>query len=350
MAPSRDPRWHLLPAHTRAVCVLLESFADSAGRIALPGEDVIGEATRLLQPHRGEASSIRRHIEALIEGGHLELGGPGLVADRRSAKAVRQARYRARKSVGGEPGAHNAVTSRVMPSPHNAVTPSVAPEASRGDALAREGGEGGAPDLGLSSGSESGDGAVLQLFHGDLENTSTPAARAHEGHNGVTGSNSRWRKRGQDVGQKNGRDVGQDVSPKRAHERYADAYATGMSRASGEAFAPPRAKTDLIQMATVHARAGGAPLTGEALIDWFCETAEAYRRARPNRGQYENGYSPAACLRWLNSGRPGETPARAPMRKGIQPPAPAGEEYWVPATGEEIYEQGGLFASVGSVP
>lgn len=127
------------------------------------------------------------------------------------------------------------------------------------------------------------------------------------------------------------------VQPSRepkAHERYAEAYAAGMREASGQPFSQPRGKADLVEMATTYARIpGGAAIVGAELLTWFRETAAAYRLACPN-GQFQGGYDPAHCLRWLNAGRPddrGRVFGRPNMR---QPPA-ASEPAWTPQDGSQ---------------
>jgi hypothetical protein len=94
----------------------------------------------------------------------------------------------------------------------------------------------------------------------------------------------------------------------KAHERYADAYAAGMRDASDQPFPEPRAKSDLVQMATTYGHDASGPLTGDNLLAWFRRIAAEYRRAKADSAIYESGYAPSHCLKWLAAGRPGNAP------------------------------------------
>jgi len=85
-------------------------------------------------------------------------------------------------------------------------------------------------------------------------------------------------------------------------------------------------KFDLITMANTHAidPVTKAKITGDALIAWFQERAEAFRNADvPSKLEYNGGYTPRGMLWWLNNGCEGEQVARqkyvAP-KPYIQPP------------------------------
>ncbi len=106
------------------------------------------------------------------------------------------------------------------------------------------------------------------------------------------------------LGKPTGAKANGDHPTDKAWQRYAAAYAEGIAAASGEGFATPRTKTDLVQMATAHGKTGGKAITGDALLAWFRTTATAYRKATADKAAYESGYCPAACLKWLNAGRP----------------------------------------------
>lgn len=111
-----------------------------------------------------------------------------------------------------------------------------------------------------------------------------------------------------------------------AHVRYAEAYAKGIATASGHPFAAPRGKSDLVAMATTHAKGDdGKPLVGDALVAWFEATAAAYHRATCAKPQFQAGYSAQKCLAWLQAGRPVE---RANGKVNVQPAAPGGQEAW----------------------
>lgn len=329
----RSANWLALPALTRAVCLLLEEHADSAGRVELYDTDVFAGAVRVLRVRQGEGASVRRHLEQLIAGGHARIDGTGIVADRRSSAAVRQARYRAARRALCDPSPRDALDRNGV---RNAVTNAVTPDPSRGDARRYVGGRGGSSDLGLSSPDSSSAPALFQLLPVDDSSVSTGA---RDSTNGATETAQQL------VAKKAIKSGGKGATKEKAHERYAAAYAAGISRASGAPYViarPGAARADLVAMATGHARdAGGEALRGDALLAWFTETAAEYRTARAASAPYESGFGPGACLKWLNSGRPGSstaTSSRTTYRKGIQPRAEPGQEAWTPATGDEFWE------------
>lgn len=92
----------------------------------------------------------------------------------------------------------------------------------------------------------------------------------------------------------------------KAYQRYARAYAEGQEHASGQTFAAltdSGAQHAYRTMATGYAKDGkGAPLNGDALLAWFRVTSAAYRRACADKAQYQSGFHPRSCLKWLGSG------------------------------------------------
>lgn len=98
-----------------------------------------------------------------------------------------------------------------------------------------------------------------------------------------------------------------------AHQRYAEAYAAGMSDVTGEPFAPPRGKRDLVDMALL-AIVDGQRLGGDELLTWIRQTAAAYRRARAGAEQFESGFSVERCVKWLNAGRPTAAQGARPVQ------------------------------------
>jgi hypothetical protein len=89
--------------------------------------------------------------------------------------------------------------------------------------------------------------------------------------------------------------------PPSAKDEYAEAYQAGIVAACGRELALLDDKRPLVQLAKYPKDADGKPLTGPALRVWIRETAESFRRAQDGRGQYWSGFSPAGCLKWLNS-------------------------------------------------
>jgi len=95
--------------------------------------------------------------------------------------------------------------------------------------------------------------------------------------------------------------------------RYLDAFSRGMANALGHPFKIPlegRIKLDLVALATGFAlNEDKTKKTGDDLLTWFEERAEAFRRAdAPKALHYgsNGGYTPKGMLWWLNNGCEGE--------------------------------------------
>jgi hypothetical protein len=92
--------------------------------------------------------------------------------------------------------------------------------------------------------------------------------------------------------------------------RYGQAYARGMTRASGRPFTPPTVAGPLsimVQLLRTHCRGDdGKTLRGESVIDWIENVACDFRTVADEReyGRGHSAWSPAAFARWLDSGRP----------------------------------------------
>jgi hypothetical protein len=97
----RAARWLLLPLLARGLASEIERLAGADGLIELGGADPADAVCRLLGAHRSEAGAVKKHLDALIEGGHLVLDGDGGLqvprVDSRSPGALRQAKWRERR-------------------------------------------------------------------------------------------------------------------------------------------------------------------------------------------------------------------------------------------------------------
>jgi hypothetical protein len=115
--------------------------------------------------------------------------------------------------------------------------------------------------------------------------------------------------------------------PKGEPDPYAEAYAAGITDATGMPFTPP----NLSRFAAVfwpavkaHARhRDGTPLEGAAAHAWLREHVRGYRaQVEPGRERYENGFAPTGFVRWLDSGMPGYEPTRTRPVEPDPPPDP----------------------------
>jgi hypothetical protein len=106
-----------------------------------------------------------------------------------------------------------------------------------------------------------------------------------------------------------------------AEQAYAAAYGRGIRRAApSQAWAMTGQKVGALLGAAAreHARSGGEPLTGDALLKWFEEQAYAFRMATAEDAVYWGGWQPYNFVRWLNMRAAGAKPG---VRKasGLQP-------------------------------
>ena len=91
---------------------------------------------------------------------------------------------------------------------------------------------------------------------------------------------------------------------------YSQAYARGISKASGKPSTPPIVAgptSTLVQTMIVHARdVDGNKLRGEAVLEWLENVVCDFRTHADERdyGRGIHAWGPSAFARWLDAGRP----------------------------------------------
>ena len=90
-----------------------------------------------------------------------------------------------------------------------------------------------------------------------------------------------------------------------AGERYIDAFVLGLADA-GITITPPRTSegAQLGRVAAAHAREGGAPITGDALLAWIRREACAFGKAIARPEMHRGGRTAFGFGTWLDNGRP----------------------------------------------
>lgn len=93
--------------------------------------------------------------------------------------------------------------------------------------------------------------------------------------------------------------------PRPAGARYLDAFMQGLADA-GITITPPRASegAQLGRVAAAHAREGGAPITGDALLAWIRREACAFGKAITRPELHRGGRTAFGFGTWLDNGRP----------------------------------------------
>ncbi len=128
-----------------------------------------------------------------------------------------------------------------------------------------------------------------------------------------------------------------------AETRYAALYASAVTRATGVPFLPPRRPGSILGPAlSLHATGPSGPLKGAELDAWISDTVYDFALKVGHEAAYWGKLSPRGFADWLQLGRQDRrptTPAQSRAenrgmvtairhRKGIQAPAPKGQEHW----------------------
>lgn len=142
-----------------------------------------------------------------------------------------------------------------------------------------------------------------------------------------------------------------------SQERYASAYAAGISRATGQPCPPPTDRIELQALGNAIRSCAldgaGKILRGPALVAWLTDSAQAYATARATESRFERGFAPSKFLDWLRAGRPAASapvsrPARVAPTQPADPQTPGYRPRWKSAIDNESFAAEEEKASAGA--